>query len=327
MIDATGRVVDYMRVSITDRCNLRCRYCMPDGIEQVEMAQILTYEEIKRVCTLAAGLGIRKIKITGGEPLVRKGCVDLVKMIKEIPGVSQVTMTTNGILLKEHLNRLMQAGLDGVNISLDTLSRKKYQNITGTDACETVRQSIVTAAESGIQTKVNAVLQRPDYDRGIDDNDDWQELVSLAEDLPVDVRFIELMPIGYGKKNQGVSNIDLLEEIRKKYPKMQKDTKIHGNGPAVYYKIPGFAGGVGFISAMHGKFCAACNRIRLTSTGELKPCLCYGKTYPLRELLRDGTDMQVEEQIKKAIWEKPAAHCFEDPEGITEEHQMAQIGG
>lgn len=327
MIDATGRVVDYMRVSITDRCNLRCRYCMPDGIEQVEMAQILTYEEIKRVCTLAAGLGIRKIKITGGEPLVRKGCVDLVKMIKEIPGVSQVTMTTNGILLKEHLNRLMQAGLDGVNISLDTLSRKKYQNITGTDACETVRQSIVTAAESGIQTKVNAVLQSPDYDRGIDDNDDWQELVSLAEDLPVDVRFIELMPIGYGKKNQGVSNIDLLEEIRKKYPKMQKDTKIHGNGPAVYYKIPGFAGGVGFISAMHGKFCAACNRIRLTSTGELKPCLCYGKTYPLRELLRDGTDMQVEEQIKKAIWEKPAAHCFEDPEGITEEHQMAQIGG
>ena len=327
MIDATGRVVDYMRVSITDRCNLRCRYCMPDGIEQVEMAQILTYEEIKRVCTLAAGLGIRKIKITGGEPLVRKGCVDLVKMIKEIPGVSQVTMTTNGILLKEHLNRLMQAGLDGVNISLDTLSRKKYQNITGTDACETVRQSIVTAAESGIQTKVNAVLQSPDYDRGIDDNDDWQELVSLAEDLPVDVRFIELMPIGYGKKNQGVSNIDLLEEIRKKYPKMQKDTKIHGNGPAVYYKIPEFAGGVGFISAMHGKFCAACNRIRLTSTGELKPCLCYGKTYPLRELLRDGTDMQVEEQIKKAIWEKPAAHCFEEPEGITEEHQMAQIGG
>lgn len=327
MIDATGRVVDYMRVSITDRCNLRCRYCMPDGIEQVEMAQILTYEEIKRVCTLAAGLGIRKIKITGGEPLVRKGCVDLVKMIKEIPGVSQVTMTTNGILLKEHLNRLMQAGLDGVNISLDTLSRKKYQNITGTDACETVRQAIVTAAESGIQTKVNAVLQIPDYDRGIDDNDDWQELVSLAEDLPVDVRFIELMPIGYGKKNRGVSNIDLLEEIRKKYPEMQKDTKIHGNGPAVYYKIPGFAGGVGFISAMHGKFCAACNRIRLTSTGELKPCLCYGKTYPLRELLRDGTDMQVEEQIKKAIWEKPAAHCFEDPEGITEEHQMAQIGG
>ena len=327
MIDATGRVVDYMRVSITDRCNLRCRYCMPDGIEQVEMAQILTYEEIKRACTLAAGLGIRKIKITGGEPLVRKGCVDLVKMIKEIPGISQVTMTTNGILLKEHLNRLMQAGLDGVNISLDTLSRKKYQNITGTDACETVRQAIVTAAESGMRTKVNAVLQIPDYDRGIDDNDDWQELVSLAEDLPVDVRFIELMPIGYGKKNRGVSNIDLLEEIKKKYPKIQEDMKIHGNGPAVYYKIPGFAGGIGFISAMHGKFCDTCNRIRLTSTGELKPCLCYGKTYPLRELLRDGTDMQVEEQIEKAIWEKPAAHCFEDPEGITEEHQMAQIGG
>ena len=321
MIDATGRMIDYMRISITDRCNLRCRYCMPDGIEQVEMAQILTYEEIRRVCTLAAELGIRKIKITGGEPLVRKGCVDLIKMIKEIPGISQVTMTTNGILLKENLKSLMQAGLDGVNISLDTLDRKRYQNITGTDACETVRQAIIAAAESGIRTKVNTVLQSQD------NKEDWQELVKLAELLPIDVRFIELMPIGYGKKNQGVSNIDLLEKIRKKYPKIQKDAKIHGNGPAVYYKIPGFAGGIGFISAMHGKFCHTCNRIRLTSTGELKPCLCYGKTYPLREFLRNGTKMQVKEQIEKAIRKKPAAHCFEEPGRITEEHPMAQIGG
>lgn len=321
MIDATGRMIDYMRISITDRCNLRCKYCMPDGIEQVEMTQILTYEEIQKVCILAAELGIRKIKITGGEPLVRKGCVDLVKMIKEIPGISQVTMTTNGVFLKENLKSLMQAGLDGVNISLDTLDRERYQNITGTDACETVRRAITAAAESGIRTKVNTVLQSQD------NKDDWQELVKLAETLPVDVRFIELMPIGYGKKNQGVSNIDLLEEIRKKYPKIQKDRKVHGNGPAVYYKIPGFAGGVGFISAMHGKFCHTCNRIRLTSTGELKPCLCYGKTYPLREFLRNGTDMQVKEQIEKAIRKKPAAHCFEEPGRITEEHQMAQIGG
>lgn len=321
MIDATGRMIDYMRISITDRCNLRCKYCMPEGIEQVEMTQILTYEEIQKVCILAAELGIRKIKITGGEPLVRKGCVDLVKMIKEIPGISQVTMTTNGVFLKENLKSLMQAGLDGVNISLDTLDRERYQNITGTDACETVHRAITAAAESGIRTKVNTVLQSQD------NKDDWQELVKLAETLPVDVRFIELMPIGYGKKNQGVSNIDLLEEIRKKYPKIQKDRKVHGNGPAVYYKIPGFAGGVGFISAMHGKFCHTCNRIRLTSTGELKPCLCYGKTYPLREFLRNGTDMQVKEQIEKAIRKKPAAHCFEEPGRITEEHQMAQIGG
>lgn len=321
MIDATGRMIDYMRISITDRCNLRCKYCMPEGIEQVEMTQILTYEEIQKVCILAAELGIRKIKITGGEPLVRKGCVDLVKMIKEIPGISQVTMTTNGVFLKENLKSLMQAGLDGVNISLDTLDRERYQDITGTDACETVRRAITAAAESGIRTKVNTVLQSQD------NKDDWQELVKLAETLPVDVRFIELMPIGYGKKDQGVSNIDLLEEIRKKYPKIQKDRKVHGNGPAVYYKIPGFAGGVGFISAMHGKFCHTCNRIRLTSTGELKPCLCYGKTYPLREFLRNGTDMQVKEQIEKAIRKKPAAHCFEEPGRITEEHQMAQIGG
>ena len=293
MIDAAGRVIDYMRISITDRCNLRCRYCMPDGITQVSMAEILTYEEIRKVCILAAELGIQKIKITGGEPLVRKGCADLIGMIKNISGITQVTMTTNGVLLQDNLEALKKAGLDGINISLDTLDREKYQEITGTDACETVRQAVAAAAES----------------------------------LPVDVRFIELMPIGYGKENTGVSNLELLDEIRKVYPDIRKDSKIHGNGPAVYYQIPGFTGGIGFISAMHGKFCKNCNRIRLTSTGDLKPCLCYGDTYPLKDLLRNGTEEEIRKQIKRAIEQKPEAHCFEEPGAITEAHQMAQIGG
>lgn len=147
MIDAAGRVIDYMRISITDRCNLRCRYCMPDGITQISMAEILTYEEIRKVCILAAELGIQKIKITGGEPLVRKGCADLIGMIKNISGITQVTMTTNGVLLQDNLEALKKAGLDGINISLDTLDREKYQEITGTDACETVRQAVAAAAE------------------------------------------------------------------------------------------------------------------------------------------------------------------------------------
>ena len=159
MIDAAGRTIDYMRISITDRCNLRCRYCMPDGITQVAMSEILTYEEIKKICTLAEELGIRKIKITGGEPLVRKGCVDLIGMIKEIPGIIQVTMTTNGVLLKENLKALKDAGLDGINISLDTLDHEKYYKITGTDACDTVLEAVEASAESGIRTKVNSVLQ------------------------------------------------------------------------------------------------------------------------------------------------------------------------
>lgn len=321
MIDAVGRTIDYMRISITDRCNLRCRYCMPDGIKQVSMSEILTYEEIRKVCILAAELGIRKIKITGGEPLVRKGCADLIGMIKNIPGITQVTMTTNGVLLQDNLETLKKAGLDGINISLDTLDREKYQAITGTDACETVRQAVAASAESGIRTKVNAVLQNAS------DREDWKALITLAEDLPVDVRFIELMPIGYGKKNTGVSNMELLEEIRNVYPDIREDDRVHGNGPAVYYQISGFAGCIGFISAMHGKFCKTCNRIRLTSTGDLKPCLCYGDTYPLKDLLRNGTDEEIRKRIKRAIEQKPAAHCFEEPGAITEAHQMAQIGG
>ena len=304
MIDAAGRVIDYMRISITDRCNLRCRYCMPDGITQISMAEILTYEEIRKVCILAAELGIQKIKITGGEPLVRKGCADLIGMIKNISGITQVTMTTNGVLLQDNLEALKKAGLDGINISLDTLDREKYQEITGTDACETVRQAVAAAAESGIRTKVNTVLQSDG------DKTEWKALITLAESLPVDVRFIELMPIGYGKENTGVSTLELLDEIRK-----------------VYYQIPGFTGGIGFISAMHGKFCKNCNRIRLTSTGDLKPCLCYGDTYPLKDLLRNGTEEEIRKQIKRAIEQKPAAHCFEEPGAITEAHQMAQIGG
>lgn len=321
MIDQMGRTIDYMRISITDRCNLRCRYCMPEGIRQVDMSQILTYEEIEQGVSIAAKLGIHKIKITGGEPLVRKGCVDLIRMIKHIPEITQVTMTTNGVILQEYLQELKKAGLDGINISLDTLDKERYRGITGTDACETVYQAVQAAAESGIRTKVNAVLQEVKY------KDDWKDLVRIAKDLPVDVRFIELMPIGYGKENTGVSNIKLLEEMKRDYPGIGRDTTVHGNGPAVYYQIPGFAGSVGFISAMHGKFCDTCNRIRLTAAGDLKPCLCYGEVYPLRDLLRTGTKEQVKEKIKEAIERKPAAHCFETPGKITEEHQMAQIGG
>ena len=182
-------------------------------------------------------------------------------------------------------------------------------------------EAVEASAESGIRTKVNSVLQ----DAG--DRQEWRALVRLAEKLPVDVRFIELMPIGCGKRNTGVSNLELLDEIKKEYPDIRIDPEIHGNGPAVYYRIPGFEGSIGFISAMHGKFCNTCNRIRLTSTGDLKPCLCYGDIYPLKELLKSGTDDEIREQIKHAIENKPAAHCFEKPGEITEAHQMAQIGG
>lgn len=326
MIDGKGRLIDYMRISVTDRCNLRCRYCMPDGIRQIAMSEILTYEEIESICQIAAELGIKKLKITGGEPLVRKGCTDLICRLKKVPGIEQVTLTTNGVLLTEYLESLKKAGTDGINISLDTCNATRYQAITGTDACDMVIEAVRKSVDSGIRTKVNAVLQEGDPE-GEGYKEDVKGLLDLAKETDVDVRFIELMPIGYGKKRHGVSNDRVLSEIRMIYPEIKKDERTHGNGPAVYYQIPGFSGSIGFISAMHGKFCRECNRIRMTATGDIKPCLCYADVYPLRDLLRSGNYELVKEQLTEAVRKKPEAHCFEEPGAVTEAHQMVQIGG
>ena len=323
MKDQFGREINYLRISVTDRCNLRCRYCMPDGIEQIPMAELLTYEEIAFVCTQAVSLGIDRFKITGGEPLVRKGCPALVRMLKEIPGVRQITMTTNGVLLEEFLDDLLKAGLDAVNISLDTTDREQYTAMTGRDELERVIGSVRRAAEK-LPVKINCVVQK-----GINEDAPIQ-LVRLAGEMPVDVRFIELMPIGAGRKLTSVPNTEVLRLIETKFGKTAEDPENRGNGPAVYRRLDGFAGRIGFISAMHGKFCGACNRLRLTSTGELKPCLCYGDAIPLREILRGEETQKAErirERIREAVRSKPQAHCFEQPTEITESRQMAQIGG
>lgn len=321
MKDLQGRDINYMRISITDRCNLRCKYCMPDGIELLPMSEILTFEEILRVCEQAVGFGITRFKITGGEPLVRRGCADLIRKIKKLSGVEQVTMTTNGILLSRYLDELLDAGLDAVNISLDTLNRGRFEEITGFDQLPEVLKSIDVAASSGLRVKVNAVLQQ-------DKNaEEWQDILNIAEKQSIDVRFIEMMPIGKGRECDGISNDDLLREIQKQYPGVCKDDSVHGNGPAVYYHIPGFIGSVGFISAIHGVFCSNCNRIRMTATGELKPCLCYRDTVSVRDAARYGTDQEIREKLQEAVEMKPKQHCFDMKEDITEQHKMVQIGG
>lgn len=320
--DPYGRKIDYMRISITDRCNLRCFYCMPEEVESVPMEDILTYEEILRVCRIGADLGISHLKITGGEPLVRKGCTGLIAELKKIPGIETVTLTTNGVLLKEHLPELLEAGTDGINISLDTLCPESFQKITGRDYFHKVTESLRAAAESGILVKVNSV--------SIEDilNDSWKELMLIAKELPVDVRFIEMMPIGYGALYKPLSHEKLLAEMKKMYPALEKDEKKHGYGPAVYYKIPGWQGSIGLISAIHGKFCQGCNRIRMTSQGHLKACLCFEDGTDLRELLRNGSsDEDIKAAMVKVVMEKPGAHCFEEKENITEIHGMSKIGG
>ena len=333
MKDRYNRTIDYMRISITDRCNLRCTYCMPQDISLTSMENILTYEEIIRICTNAAELGITRFKVTGGEPLVRKGCVTLIREMKRIPGVEQVTMTTNGVLLGQYLEELIRAGIDGINISLDTLDVGRYEQITGKNELPDVLENIERAVGAGVRVKLNTVLQS-----GVNE-DEWESIALLASKKPLDVRFIEMMPIGFGKNCRGISGRELLERMKTRWPALG-EAEIHGNGPAVYYHVPGWKGSIGLINAIHGKFCASCNRIRLTSRGKLKPCLCYGDTVDLMPILRSCSatqksdsfgDIESEDMLRRAIAEaiaeKPAQHCFEQKDHITEESQMVSIGG
>lgn len=321
MRDHFERTIDYMRVSITDRCNLRCRYCMPEGIEWLPMDEILTLEEIVEICRQASLAGIRKIKITGGEPLVRKGCAELIGMLKVIPGIEQVTLTTNGVLLAQYADELYQKGLDAVNVSLDTLDAAKYKEITGFDALHDVLRGISEIEKYPIPLKINTVLQNGKNE------EDWQEIVELARDRALDVRFIEMMPIGHGRDFEVVSNLELLQKLKDRYGTVLPESKIHGNGPAAYYHIPHFQGSIGFISAVHGKFCSQCNRIRLTSVGQIKPCLCYEESISVKEAVRNGQTEEIRRLIMKAVMNKPSGHCFENTATVTEKQEMAKIGG
>ncbi len=323
MRDTFNRKINYMRISITDLCNLRCVYCMPNGIENVlRMEEILTFEEIVRIVEAAVSLGITRFKITGGEPLVRKGCTDLIRMIAGTRGVEEVTMTSNGVLLADMAKDLHRAGLKSVNVSLDSLNPLKFREITGFDALDRVLLGIRKAGEVGIQTKINTVLQK-----NVNEHE-WKEIALLAKNDGIPVRFIELMPIGHGDESKGISNTDLLSMMEEEFGSSREDGTIYGNGPAKYVMFPGFQAAIGFVSAMHGTFCDSCNRIRVSSVGKLKPCLCYAETVDLREILRgDFPKEALREGLEHAVWGKPKAHAFFEREKITELKGMSKIGG
>ena len=297
MFDAKGRTIHYLRLSVTDLCNLRCRYCMPDGVEKLEREDILTYEEFLRLAALFAQCGVDTVRVTGGEPLVRKGVDHLVAQLKAIPGIRRVTMTTNGVLLAQQLPALLAAGLDSVNISLDTLSPEVFARITARDAFADVMAGIRAALESGLPVKLNCVPQV-----GVNEGE-LEALAALAETKFLQVRFIEMMPIGYGAAMPCISGPDLLARFRKRWPELallsRQETAGIGDGPAVYYTAPGWQGSVGFIAAVHGKFCASCNRVRLTSQGFLRPCLASEAGCDLKTLLRSGAS---DEELLSHVW-------------------------
>lgn len=323
MLDRYGRVINYLRISVTDRCNLRCCYCMPEGVQDVGMKNILTFEEIWEIVRTGVSLGITHIRITGGEPLVRKGCVDLIRGIREIPGVETITMTTNGVLLGNYGKQLKEAGVDGVNISLDTLDPEEFYKITGKRELQEVLAGIRAAKTAGLPVKLNAVNRK---------ELDPIPLVRYAQEENLPLRFIEMMPVGYGKKYVGRSNEELRETLEAVCGKAEcmtnrEELSRMGSGPAVYYQFSDLKVPVGFISAIHGKFCDTCNRVRLTAEGYLKLCLCYDEGENLRRVLREGEKENLRTIMEQTIFRKPAAHCFEHPAEMTETHEMIKIGG
>lgn len=334
MKDRFNRKINYLRVSVTDRCNLRCVYCMPEeGVVCVPHSEILTFDEIERICRISVQLGISRIKLTGGEPLVRRGLPDLLGMLKRISGIEQVTLTTNGILLDEQINKLVSKGLDGVNISIDTLNPERYRELTRGGCLAAALKGLDASLEhSGLRVKVNCVPC-------VQDEEEYLGLALLAKDRPVEVRFIEMMPIGMGKDFTGWKQDDILKVLESAFGPSQKYTQQLGNGPAVYVQFPGFCGRIGFISAVSHQFCSECNRVRLTSEGYLKPCLQYECGVDLKKLLRGGAgDKEIREAMRKSIFEKPAHHHFremdklkgdtsDDPGQSDETKGMSRIGG
>lgn len=282
------------------------------------MEEILTYEEIRDVCVQAVKTGICKVKITGGEPLVRKDAATLIGMLNNVEGIEEVSLTTNGVLLREHLAELIKNGLKSVNISLDTMDRNSYREITGSDDFDKVIEAIHAAVRAGLRVKINTVLLN---------NQEFKKMLLFARENPVDVRFIELMPIGMAEGMKGISHKEVVEYIEKNYPGSCLDETRRGNGPARYLSIPGFQGKVGFISPIHGKFCHSCNRIRLTATGQMKPCLCYGESFDIRTPLRKRDMDKVFHVIQESVLCKPKAHQFEEKSKVSEKGKMVSIGG
>lgn len=324
MVDNYGRVIDYARISVTDRCNLRCIYCMPeDGIASIPHREILTFDEILWICKCLADLGVRKIKITGGEPLVRKNCASLIGQIKRIQGIEKVTLTTNGLCLKEQMKALADAGVDAVNISLDTLDPNIFFQITRREGLGLVLEGIREALKyPQISVKINSV---PVFS----DAETLTGLAGLAKDNLLHVRFIEMMPVGYGKNFPFCGEESIRTVLEAAYGPMVPCKAQYGNGPGRYFALPGFQGKIGFISAMTHQFCDRCNRVRLTADGYMKACLQYETGCDLKQLMRKGcSDRELCAAIAQVIAEKPVCHNFYHNDTIQEEgRSMSQIGG
>ena len=313
MKDRFGRNITYLRISVTDLCNLRCKYCMPEsGVKSLCHSDILSIEEIVEIVKVASKNGIKKIRLTGGEPLVRRGFIILCKQISKIDEIEDIAITTNGVYLKEMADELFENKVRRINFSLDTLIKEKYNDITRRNDFDKTMESLFYAIKKGFKVKINVVLI------GGFNDDEIHDFVNLANDYDLEVRFIELMQIGETanwSKNKFVSNKIVLEKV----PELEFDGV---SGVAKIYKIKGQKGRIGLISPISCSFCEDCNRIRLTSDGKLKPCLHSRDEINLKGLSGE----ELEEVFKRGIYEKPEKHHLEDGKSESA-RDMNKIGG
>jgi cyclic pyranopterin phosphate synthase len=325
LTDTFGRVHTYLRISLTERCNLRCQYCMPaEGVTLKPQPEILTFEEIERLAYLFVGAGVDKIRLTGGEPLVRKDVEEVVRRIGRIPGLRTLAMTTNGLLLAKKLPDLHAAGLNLLNISLDTLRPDRFAHITRREGFDLVLQAIESALTFGYRpVKVNCVVMR-----GFND-DELADFVDLTRDRPIEVRFIEYMPFaGNGwQDDRFMPYTEMSERIVARHPALER-VADGPNETSKTYHVPGYAGSVGFITSMSENFCGGCNRLRITADGNLKVCLFGNAEVSLRDAMRAGaTDDDLRVLIAAAVQRKKAAHAGMYAIAEAENRPMILIGG
>lgn len=320
MFDNIGRQINYLRISVTDLCNLRCRYCMPEeGLCKKDHEDILRIEEIEEIVQESAKLGINKVRITGGEPLIRKGIIELVRKISAIEQIKDIAITTNGILLGKYAKELKDSGLNRVNISIDSLNREKFYKITRGGNIKDVLDGIEEAKKVGLTPiKLNTVLI------GGFNDDEIEDFVKLTSSEEVDVRFIELMPLGQAStwaKEHFIPNVTVLE----RFPELMPLCKDDKGSPAKYYKLPNGMGRIGLINPISSHFCSSCNRIRVTADGRIKPCLHSNYEINIRSLRKQN--MELLDILKLAIESKPKEHIINNYEYEPILRNMYQIGG
>lgn len=311
MRDGYEREIDYLRISLTNQCNLRCSYCVG---EEPCIRQMLSKDQVIHIVKAAAGLGIRHIRLTGGEPTIHPDLISIIREIRTVSGIETISLTTNGVLLSLLAKDLKEAGLDRINVSLDTLDPKRFQELTGVDCLDRVVNGIACAVKMGLKVRINSVILQ---------GEDWLSLAKFSENQGVILRFIERMPFGEMRTEDLVSYKQVKASLEAYYGEAA-GTKEAGNGPAFYLRFANKTMAVGFITAMEEPFCESCNRIRVTSDGILKPCLCYDGGIHFQ--VQDSVE-KLREDMKAAILMKPKHHCFPKILASDEKKAMQNIGG